>query len=454
MSRVLRTLLVSLIILSTLFSSIAFAGNETKDGYAPEIKHNEYKDTKTLVNGKEISDNIYENNFFIAGDDWYETYINCDGTTGYYVESVFNEALMKELDTPDDGSIAKLYQRYNKYNYSVVHGYKLGAENHLPVDTLVAIKGKDKNIAVNIAGVKVMYKYKEGEDYKYKGTNDSWYVYYPDNYETLTDEEKRPKPDANGKEWFEKGYIIGKDWKQVTEIPEGIHPKDSSAWPNELENDIAAKYPDGKWNDINSPWDVDDTLGDNELLKDKWPGWASVWPEDTTPENKFEWVWTPVFGRKKNGEGEYTTGKLNKVDTPVYIRNKVNFATIKYEAMTGGSVENNGDDTALYSDSTASGSKAVAGDGYKFLHWVDENGKIVSTEANFVPDKIVSATYYAVFEEPVTIKYEAKTGGTVSNKEESGLYSSQKLILAINFYTGLMKTVRLYLPRRILCQTR
>lgn len=69
----------------------------------------------------------------------------------------------------------------------------------------------------------------------------------------------------------------------------------------------------------------------------------------------------------------------------------------------------------------ASGCVATAGAGSKFVRWADENGKTVSFDAAFTPDKpggaYDEATYYAYFTDSgkIQINYRANTGGTVSN---------------------------------------
>ena len=75
------------------------------------------------------------------------------------------------------------------------------------------------------------------------------------------------------------------------------------------------------------------------------------------------------------------------------------------------------------------GSTATANKGYKFVKWIDTEGKQVSTDAKFVPTERKTATYIAVFEkeeevtpEPTdfTIKYISMDTkmGTVSPSEE------------------------------------
>ena len=76
------------------------------------------------------------------------------------------------------------------------------------------------------------------------------------------------------------------------------------------------------------------------------------------------------------------------------------------------------------------GSTATANEGYKFVKWIDAEGKEVSRDKKFVPDKRESAKYIAVFEkeetvtpEPTefTIKYRSvdKNMGTVSKESET-----------------------------------
>ena len=61
--------------------------------------------------------------------------------------------------------------------------------------------------------------------------------------------------------------------------------------------------------------------------------------------------------------------------------------TINYEAKTGGSVSRPYE-TLLPVTETAQGSLATASAGYHFEKWIDEKENTVSTQLNFVPQKV------------------------------------------------------------------
>ena len=70
----------------------------------------------------------------------------------------------------------------------------------------------------------------------------------------------------------------------------------------------------------------------------------------------------------------------------------------------------------------AQGSTATAKDGYAFVNWTDEEGKVVSWDAKYVPAKVggvnVAATYTANFEKDVytlTINYLDDAGNSIEN---------------------------------------
>ena len=73
--------------------------------------------------------------------------------------------------------------------------------------------------------------------------------------------------------------------------------------------------------------------------------------------------------------------------------------TIKYiSANTDQGTVSPASETVAMTGGTINGSTATAISGYKFVKWIDTNGSIKSTDANFVPTERISATYIAVFE--------------------------------------------------------
>ena len=154
----------------------------------------------------------------------------------------------------------------------------------------------------------------------------------------------------------------------------------------------------------------------------------SAWTESDTVVNGMEI--TSVIDKCPNG---YHEDKIvpelptkitsnNKLIEVYYVENEK--VTINYKAKTGGSVSRPYE-TLLPVTETAQGSLATASAGYHFEKWTDEKGSTVSTNLNFVPQKVdgvnVAATYYAVFveNENITINYQATAGGSVSRTSES-----------------------------------
>jgi len=98
--------------------------------------------------------------------------------------------------------------------------------------------------------------------------------------------------------------------------------------------------------------------------------------------------------------------------------------TITYVAGTGGSVDPTSESVAP-ATGDAQGSTATANKGYAFVNWTDANDKEVSTDATLTPAKVgglnVAAVYTANFVEndPITINYDASTGGSVDPESET-----------------------------------
>lgn len=98
--------------------------------------------------------------------------------------------------------------------------------------------------------------------------------------------------------------------------------------------------------------------------------------------------------------------------------------TIQYQATEGGSVSKASE---LLNPDTgdAQGSTATALDGYTFINWTDANGNVVSTEAEFKPDKNANnvyeaAAYTANFVKP-TVSLDDWTYGENAKEESSSV---------------------------------
>ena len=105
----------------------------------------------------------------------------------------------------------------------------------------------------------------------------------------------------------------------------------------------------------------------------------------------------------------------------LYTENSV---TINYTADDNGSVTNSSETIKTVSGKAA-GSTAEAAKGYHFVNWKNAGGTVVSSQAEFVPEKVnglnVAGTYTAYFEEnnKITINYIANKGGVVSEGSET-----------------------------------
>ena len=136
--------------------------------------------------------------------------------------------------------------------------------------------------------------------------------------------------------------------------------------------------------------------------------------------------WTDKDGKEVSTALHFEPAKVGGVN--VAATYYANFAekediTINYVAGIGGRVSVDREILAP-ATGTAAGSTAAAAAGYTFVNWTDASGKEVSTDLHYVPAKVggvnVAATYYANFEEKaaVTIRYVARTGGSVSVETE------------------------------------
>ncbi|MCQ2550664.1 MAG: metallophosphoesterase [Clostridia bacterium] len=95
--------------------------------------------------------------------------------------------------------------------------------------------------------------------------------------------------------------------------------------------------------------------------------------------------------------------------------------SIKYVAKDGLGTVSRAADPINARHLKPTGSKATASTGYKFVNWTDEEGNVVSEDANFTPTEVKEATYTANFVEAdkVQISYEAADShGTVNVASE------------------------------------
>ncbi len=128
-----------------------------------------------------------QNNFFIAGDDTYSVWIDA---------------------VADDSAFAEGQEDIN-YDNAYGYYYAPGFQG----DETIAIRVKDKYTYV--AGLKAMYFESNSQGSGYKVTNtDDWWVY------PVKSGDAEPPVDANGKHWYEVGYIKDSTWVKASSIDE------------------------------------------------------------------------------------------------------------------------------------------------------------------------------------------------------------------------------------------
>ena len=125
-------------------------------------------------------------------------------------------------------------------------------------------------------------------------------------------------------------------------------------------------------------------------------------------------------------DAEYIPGTLG--DATYYANFEIDpdqTYTINYVANTGGSVAPASETHQVLFAGPNTGSTATADRGYKFVNWTSDSAGLdeVSTDAEYIPDTLGDATYYANFEidpdQTYTINYVANTGGSVAPTSET-----------------------------------
>ncbi len=151
-------------------------------------------------------------NFFIAGDDTYEVYINDQLAEAAAFQAVDAAGNVIDASTTTKSIVgypidAVYNSHYVNYNHLNKYYYAPGFAR----DTFIAIKGEDITGDSNAATIKAMYKY--GSD-QYEGTDGTWWYFASGNPLDPNDPPVAPQPDANGREWYEEAYQ-GTGWKQI-----------------------------------------------------------------------------------------------------------------------------------------------------------------------------------------------------------------------------------------------
>ena len=108
--------------------------------------------------------------------------------------------------------------------------------------------------------------------------------------------------------------------------------------------------------------------------------------ETITPTEKKNATYIAVFEKEEKVTPE------PKEFTIKYISTNKDYGTV-----------NPSSETVEIKGGTINGSTATAKDGYKFVKWIDTEGKLVSTDAKLVPTERKEATYIAVFEKTNTV---------------------------------------------------
>lgn len=158
---------------------------------------------------------------------------------------------------------------------------------------------------------------------------------------------------------------------------------------------------------INDP----DTLQVKDIEMKVYPGYSFTRVEHVAAEKGFfQWLKSLIPSDKL----PETVGNGDTIKI-IYTEDDV---TIQYKADENGSVGLD-KETIKAVTGNAQGSTATADNGYHFVNWTNEAGTAVSSDSNFVPDKVsgvnVAATYTAHFAEndKIVITYIARTGGSV-----------------------------------------
>ena len=122
--------------------------------------------------------------------------------------------------------------------------------------------------------------------------------------------------------------------------------------------------------------------------------------------------WMDSKGRTVGTEALFvpakTTDEIYVTDTYTANFTENSKVTISYIAGEGGSVDY-ASETLAPATGIAAGSTAIISAGYSFLSWTDKNGRVVSNELKFVPEKVdglnVEASYTANFTPRTDISY-------------------------------------------------
>ena len=200
---------------------------------------------------------------------------------------------------------------------------------------------------------------------------------------------------------FEKDTSLGKEISYTVEY-----------W---LEGESAARdsYDVTKKVWVNDP----DTLDVEDIEKKEYPGY-SYNRVDHEKAGKGILTWLLSLIPSEDLPKTVENGDLLKV---IYTENVV---TINYAAEANGSVTRE-NETLKAVKGEAEGSTAEAANGYHFANWTNSQGTVVSSEAEFVPQKVnglnVADTYTAHFEEngKIEINYIPNIGGSVSRGSET-----------------------------------
>jgi uncharacterized repeat protein (TIGR02543 family) len=147
------------------------------------------------------------------------------------------------------------------------------------------------------------------------------------------------------------------------------------------------------------------------------------WTDASGSEVSTDPAFAPSKDSLTNDSYSYTAN-FNKKATK-----EVKEITISYTAGEGGKVDPSSQKIDLNDESAkVEGSTATADEGYDFVNWTNADGKEVSTDKTFAPDKgdlNADVTYMANFEKAakeeknVTVTYKAGEGGKVSVETET-----------------------------------
>ncbi len=290
-----------------------------------------------MVHANEDMEKYSKYNVFVSGDDYYSVYING------------KKAMAEQYLLPKDDGPWNVFRKWGRVKQDIItfdHPIERTKEDklaytssaslncykykgNLDENTFIAIKAADFDGTMEVAGVKLRYKYTDNDgNEQFKGTDKTWWVY---------NGEGEPKS-LNGKKWYEEDFE-GNDWVLVRVIEPREHPRPSRPY---------------RWNDM---WP-------DESGREDWI-WSTKF-EYTKAAHSEEWIGTPVFIRNSN--------PLPKHKVTYYFNDETNFENSEKQSISEQYREK---ETVKVTE------QLPVKAGYKFLGWVDKQNRVVTSKDIF-----------------------------------------------------------------------